>query len=185
MLSYCLDFWVKGDIKPQGMRAFSVALHIFNSLALFFVLRKKKLIARFGAQPAQSGGKDPLDLGLLAALRHTFLRGEGRRLPNAWYLTLAAALFAAHPVHVENVVYLVGRADMMATAVWCLVFFIYLDSLNSRAMFPLIALLCLVAGFCKESGFMVIPFLVTVEVTRKNWNFVTGMGPPVGRCGIA
>ncbi|CAE7942451.1 Tmtc4 [Symbiodinium sp. KB8] len=33
---------------------------------------------------------------------------------------IAAALFAAHPVHVENIVYLVGRADALATFGWLL-----------------------------------------------------------------
>ncbi|CAD7955156.1 unnamed protein product [Amoebophrya sp. A120] len=282
VLSYCLEFWNIGDIKPQPLRAFSMWLHALNSVLLYFVALKfhavkvkrfcsfsdgtrKSFVRAAGGgggivedvpasdrqgisapgspSSATTGGENDLDFAsspvvlggkkngansstssggsaifsgknsLKTYLAKFFLYHtdevedvvfasttttiDGRTsstssssaaspgnkspgapllavVPNAWAITLACCLFAAHPVHVENVVYLVGRADMMATAIWILVFYVYLDS-NSVSLFPLHALLCLTAGLCKESGFMVIPFLVTVEVTRPNRNILTGM----------
>eukprot|EP00392_Amoebophrya_sp_AT5.2_P001867 g1872.t1 len=169
VLSYCLEFWNAGDIKPQPLRAFSTWLHAVNSVVLYLVVWK------FWAVKARERPDDTVEIveksptSAAAAPLANHLR-----LKNPWCVTLCCCLFAAHPVHVENVVYLVGRADMMASGIWCLVFFLYLDS-NRLSLFPLHAVLCLTAGLCKESGFMVIPFLVTVEVTRPQRNLKTGM----------
>ncbi|CAD7937890.1 unnamed protein product [Amoebophrya sp. A25] len=197
VLSYCLEFFVIGDIKPQPLRAFSICLHWFNSLMLYFVawkfyavkardvvrsLKDLRQLTTASGDITQSKADtklleviEPFECRPRAGLKKFLLWDNiPVQMPNAWSVTLACCLFAAHPVHVENVVYLVGRADMMATGIWCLVFYVYLES-NSLALFPLHAFLCIVAGLCKESGFMVIPFLVTVEVTRPRKSILIGM----------
>ncbi|CAE8627465.1 unnamed protein product, partial [Polarella glacialis] len=134
VLSYACQYWFnQGEIKPQPLRAFNVALHSTNALLLFWWLRRLK-----------------------ASRRWAFL---------------AAGLFAVHPVHTENVIYLVGRADAMATFCWLLALLSWpLDSSRNRGCISrvlrlcLAALLAVIAGLCKESGFCVLLQLAVSEL---------------------
>lgn len=132
VLSYCLEFFMmSGDIKPQPLRAFSTWLHAFNSVTLYFLVLKFRRIAVYGAggrvgnaaapvgdvsswgESSESAGQNLVEMsGSGGGSSRLF---EGR---NRWAIALACCLFAAHPVHVENVVYLVGRADMMSAGIW-------------------------------------------------------------------
>eukprot|EP00439_Symbiodinium_sp_Y106_P041422 s2296_g5.t1 len=82
---------------------------------------------------------------------------------------LAAALFAVHPVHAENAIYLVGRADSMATCCW-LVACLSWNPLQRRGIVShtwrvsLVTVLAVLGGFCKESGFCVLLHLAVVEL---------------------
>ena len=87
---------------------------------------------------------------------------------------LAAGCFAVHPVHAENAIYLVGRADSMATCCWLLAFLVWLPG-RSRSFglawflrTCLVTLLALVGGFCKETGFCVLLQLAAVELLGKS-----------------
>ena len=67
---------------------------------------------------------------------------------------LAALLFASHPVHTENVLYLVGRADILASVFYMLAIIVgtrteVLDTPQLGNVFGL----SLIAGLCKEIGF--------------------------------
>ena len=74
----------------------------------------------------------------------------------AW---LASIYFAFHPVHTENIVYLVGRADLMATTFMVLAIRAYFRWNGSVIGFlGLCAITCL-AGLTKETGFTVIVHL--------------------------
>ena len=85
---------------------------------------------------------------------------------------LAAGCFAVHPVHAENVIYLVGRADSMATCCWLLALLVWLSgsarSISGQILrISLVTLLALVAGFCKESGFCVLLQVAAIELLGK------------------
>ncbi|KAF4746394.1 hypothetical protein FOZ62_022131, partial [Perkinsus olseni] len=78
---------------------------------------------------------------------------------------VTAGIFAAHPIHTENVVYLVGRADIFATALWLLAVLAHHELTKRRAPFPsastvplfsLVIILALLSGFSKEPGFTVL-----------------------------
>lgn len=113
--------------------------------------------------------------GLNSSLLQLLLR-RGLRLSRRWSC-VAACLFAAHPVHVENVVYLVGRADAMATTAWLLAFLAQLRVRGAAprcrpprplAMFLLLALctaLAVLGGLCKESGFTLLVFVAGFELS--------------------
>ena len=72
------------------------------------------------------------------------------RLPPAWSL-LSAALFAAHPIHVENIVYLVGRADALATSFYVLALILYQRNMKKATgakVYGGYVLLTLLSGLC-------------------------------------
>ncbi|KAF4672519.1 transmembrane and tetratricopeptide repeat containing 1 [Perkinsus chesapeaki] len=90
---------------------------------------------------------------------------------------VCAGIFAAHPIHTENVVYLVGRADIFATAFWLIAVLVHFElterrfsSFPSKATMPLFALIILLAclsGFSKEPGFTVLVFLALTQVLKR------------------
>lgn len=92
---------------------------------------------------------------------------------------LAVGCFAVHPVHAENVIYLVGRADSMATLCWLLASLVWLSgrsgglpSWRGRSLrIILVTILALLGGFCKESGFCVLLQLAAVELLGKKKPF--------------
>mmetsp|Transcript_73287 Transcript_73287/g.238425 ORF Transcript_73287/g.238425 Transcript_73287/m.238425 type:complete len:675 (+) Transcript_73287:115-2139(+) len=89
---------------------------------------------------------------------------------------VGACLFAAHPVHVESVVYLVGRADCLATMGWLLAALLQLRvhaarprcapprPLASLLLLLAAAALAVLAGLCKESGLTLLVFTAGVEL---------------------
>eukprot|EP00392_Amoebophrya_sp_AT5.2_P010597 g10662.t1 len=95
---------------------------------------------------------DPMpSLRFLNCLTHTLCCLVLKR---CWFFrenVFAAYLFAVHPVHVENIVYLVGRADSAAT----LFFLLGADSENLLR----VAACTVASGLCKETGFT-LPILV-------------------------
>jgi tetratricopeptide (TPR) repeat protein len=84
--------------------------------------------------------------------------------------TIGAAMFACHPVHTENIVYLVGRADVGACTFYLLTIFMYYKFKSTHKIqakiisFIGVILFSLMSGFCKESGFTVYGVLFTIEL---------------------
>jgi len=103
------------------------------------------------------------------------------RLPLRW-ATLGAALFAAHPIHIENIVYLVGRADSLSTTFYLLAFWFYMrrcacagGDIGVRSYLVLCSLNAL-SGLCKEPGFTALFFLACAEIAlRCRWRHVVGL----------
>ncbi|KAF4713573.1 Protein O-mannosyl-transferase tmtc4, partial [Perkinsus olseni] len=97
---------------------------------------------------------------------------------------IGAALFACHPVHTENLLYLVCRADILAAlfAILSIVLYISAAGHNNKAdsglsrneegphwvlMMSGCLLACLLAvagGLSKEAGFTVLPIFVGIEI---------------------
>ncbi|KAF4752634.1 Protein O-mannosyl-transferase tmtc4, partial [Perkinsus olseni] len=89
---------------------------------------------------------------------------------------VTAGIFAAHPIHTENVVYLVGRADIFATAFWLLAVLAHHELTERRAPFPsastvplfsLVVVLALLSGFSKEPGFTVLAYLALARLLNR------------------
>eukprot|EP00929_Paragymnodinium_shiwhaense_P104753 TRINITY_DN69462_c0_g1_i1.p1 TRINITY_DN69462_c0_g1~~TRINITY_DN69462_c0_g1_i1.p1 ORF type:complete len:725 (+),score=158.14 TRINITY_DN69462_c0_g1_i1:52-2226(+) len=116
---------------------------------------------------------------LLALLRH---RGLG--LSRKWSCA-AACIFALHPVHTENIVYLVGRADVMATTGFLLALLAYVEArccpqgssssgkfrraglLSSMMLLLLCTGIAAASGLCKESGFTLLVVLAGLELMTR------------------
>lgn len=95
---------------------------------------------------------------------------------------VAAGLFATHPIHIENIVYLVGRADSLSTTFYMLAILLYLrQTQGARAALSASSYACLIgvtalAGICKEPGFTALFFLACAEVLlRFRWRHVVGL----------
>jgi tetratricopeptide (TPR) repeat protein len=101
------------------------------------------------------------------------------RLPTHWSIW-AGALFAVHPVHTENMMYLVGRADILCSIVICAAALIFdwsgrrdisadwcswasTSTKLSWAAFGTSMALVVVSGLCKETGFTMFGLLVIAE----------------------
>ena len=85
-----------------------------------------------------------------------------RALSEPLYATVAGLAFALHPVHVEAVANVVGRAEMLAAVFFCTGLLAYLESMRARSLQKCMAwlLAALVAAalalVSKESGFTVL-----------------------------
>lgn len=80
----------------------------------------------------------------------------GRLCQNRWWVLLAACLFALHPVHLENLPYLVGRADSLATSFLLAAALLRARTLKSKTSYwhlDIASLLVVPAGLAKETGF--------------------------------
>lgn len=96
----------------------------------------------------------------------------GRRWAGLEAALAAGLLFAVHPVHVEAVANVVGRAELMATLFACLAVYAALG--RGSVAWSAAALLC--GLFSKESA-AVVPALVV-------WGWVCGLGRPSRRMGL-
>lgn len=94
---------------------------------------------------------------------------------------VAALLFGVHPVHTENVLYLVGRADILATLLGLMAMISYswlfcpapaLGSegeppkpwANNAAWMVFPAVLLMASGLCKETGFTLFAIFMGMEL---------------------
>ncbi len=81
---------------------------------------------------------------------------------------LAAGIFAVHPVNVEAVTNIVGRADLFATLSILLGSWCYMKAANVqggwRALWLAIVGLCaFLGGFTKESAVIIVPFIILYD----------------------
>lgn len=92
-------------------------------------------------------------------------------LPSRWGLLLAA-VFLAHPVHTESVLYIVGRADIICLVIILVAALVYgpcLKQYGPNFLFTVLLLLVasallVAAGLCKETGFCFYGLFVGWEV---------------------
>lgn len=99
-------------------------------------------------------------------------------LPLGWSC-LGASMFAAHPIHIENIVYLVGRADALSTTFYLLALITYQALALKRQTvsircYILLATLNVLSGLCKEPGFTALFYIFCVELAfRCRWRDVS------------
>ena len=96
-----------------------------------------------------------------------------RRLADARSALIAGLLFAVHPVHVEAVANVVGRAELMTCAFAILA--VYAALVSDRPLWSLLAWGA--ALLSKEEG-AVVPALIC-------WGWMAGVGRPVSRARLA
>eukprot|EP00927_Polykrikos_kofoidii_P085429 TRINITY_DN9295_c0_g1_i1.p1 TRINITY_DN9295_c0_g1~~TRINITY_DN9295_c0_g1_i1.p1 ORF type:complete len:914 (+),score=134.14 TRINITY_DN9295_c0_g1_i1:40-2781(+) len=146
--------WTHKSWRPLAVLTFRLNhwLHGFNSSG-FHIANIALLVASSGL------------LGILGA--------TSLGLPLDWALLLAA-LFLAHPVHTESVLYIVGRADLLCFTLVLLATLVYVPCLTGRvrslsfsASLLLIASAGIIAGgLCKETGFCFFGLLAGWEILR-------------------
>ncbi len=90
-LSWAVDYQIYGGLKPWGYHFSNIVFHAINSALLFVTI-----LTLFGLNQPRSRGYP--------------LRADNAALAAAW---LAAALFAVHPQHVESVVWVAERKDLL------------------------------------------------------------------------
>eukprot|EP00929_Paragymnodinium_shiwhaense_P101071 TRINITY_DN63842_c0_g1_i1.p1 TRINITY_DN63842_c0_g1~~TRINITY_DN63842_c0_g1_i1.p1 ORF type:complete len:798 (+),score=167.56 TRINITY_DN63842_c0_g1_i1:63-2456(+) len=90
------------------------------------------------------------------------------RLPCSWS-SLLAVLFAVHPVHTENICYIVGRADLLCAIALLLAAQLYAPLIAGQRCWTWLrwvatVVLIVAAGLCKETGFTFFGLFVAWEV---------------------
>ena len=171
------DFWGTPLNPPEGY----ITHKSWRPLITLMYAAEWQLCARFGY-----AGAEMRPMRLLSCMVHSVNASLmlslllGVRLPLQW-ATMGAAMFAAHPVHIENIVYLVGRADALSTTFYLLAILVYLRSSLGHAKlcagsYLLLAAINILSGLCKEPGFTALFFLACAETAlRCRWHHVLGL----------
>ncbi|XP_061083229.1 protein O-mannosyl-transferase TMTC4 isoform X1 [Conger conger] len=140
VLTFRLNYFLAGGLHPVGFHVINIALHSAISVLMIDVFAV-----------------------LIGGLAYD---GNGRRLNQAPKASsLAALLFAVHPVHTESVAGVVGRADLLCALFFQLSFLTYCRAFQrgnakedrfSMAWIVISLVLCAVAMLCKEQGITVL-----------------------------
>jgi hypothetical protein len=104
-------------------------------------------------------------LGALVVL-YFFLRSL---VPENYFAEIAVLLFALTPIHVDNIVWIVGRGDLMML-LWAALAFFFLERFiktNKRVSLAVSSLFCLLGVFTKESFLFFIPIFFLYEIVRR------------------
>lgn len=136
-LSWSLN-WVLGGMDPWGYHLVNVLLHAANALLVYFVARR--LLAAAIADGAQAGRREQ-DLCVAAAG--------------------AALVFGVHPLRVEPVAWITGRADLLCAFFVLLTTWAYLRAVEAeepaRRGLVLVAALTLAAALLSKGA--ALPFV--------------------------
>jgi len=114
--------------------------------------------ARFGQW---AGGHHLVNVAIHGANSVLLFLLLSRMTSAPWRSAVVAALFAVHPLHVESVVWVAERKDVLSTLFWLLTTFAYLKSLEA----PSSTARRLLVPLCLALGLMVKPMLVTLPFT--------------------
>lgn len=82
----------------------------------------------------------------------------------------AGAIFAVHPVHVEAVANVVGRAELMATTFVLAACVLWPRFNNNAARIVITAVIYFLALCAKESAAVLLPLLVIIDFTEGEWS---------------
>lgn len=92
-----------------------------------------------------------------------------RRIPSGDSAVMATAIFALYPLHLDNIVWVVGRGDLLMLF-WSLISLQLLDMAieKEKWLLRLGSSLALMAGlFSKEACLFLLPFLLLYEAIRR------------------
>jgi hypothetical protein len=136
-LSWSLN-WVLGGMDPRGYHLVNVLLHAANGVLLYFVARR--LLAAAVTDGGQ-GGRRGLDLCAAAAV--------------------AALVFSVHPLRVEPVAWITGRADVLCAFFALVTTWAYLRAVeaegSARRGLVLVAAVTLAAALLSKGA--ALPFV--------------------------
>ncbi|MEK6876444.1 MAG: tetratricopeptide repeat protein, partial [Nanoarchaeota archaeon] len=136
-LSYMLDYQIWG-LNPFGYHLTNVILHVLNAILVYLLLMNIMLQATGYRLQAKS-----LQLGACSLERN--------------YIPFLTALFwVAHPIHVEAVTYIAGRADILLGLFLFLALILFIRGFYLLSLFSFIFAL-----LSKELG-LIFPFLLLI-----------------------
>lgn len=98
---------------------------------------------------------------------------------NQVYSVVAALIFLAHPLHVESVVWISERKDLLYSAFFLLGLLCFTTYLRAPSLYRYIALLVffLLAGLSKPSAIAFVPVIIAaLIVVRRSWKVVFWVG---------
>ena len=174
------DFWGTPLNPPEGY----ITHKSWRPLITLMYAAEWQLCSHFGF-----AGTEMKPMRLLSCLVHSLNAALmlavllQARIPLRW-AGLGAALFAVHPVHIENIVYLVGRADSLSTTFYLLAILFYLRSslqpnvgpFRTLVFYTVLVVLNILSGLCKEPGFTALFFSMCAEAAlRCRWKHVLGL----------
>ncbi|CAJ1339906.1 unnamed protein product, partial [Effrenium voratum] len=145
------DFWGTSLNPPEGY----ITHKSWRPLITLMYAAEWVLCGRWGF-----AGAEMRPMRLVSCLVHSLNAGlvlavlRLLQLPLKWSC-LGACLFAAHPIHIENIVYLVGRADSFSTTFYLLALIAYLrlcwrTKTPGTGTYLLLGVLNVLSGLCKE-----------------------------------
>ena len=175
MLSHMLDCQLYG-LKPWGHHLSNVLLHALNTALVFLLLYEMtgrgrgKESGLVTSAPAKTVGNDVRSSGLVTsapAVTGLCPEASAPQTGALWRSVLVAALFAAHPLHVESVAWVAERKDMLSTCFGLLALLAYTQyaqkkSLNSQlsTLNYCLALLFFALGLMSKAMLVTWPFVL-------------------------
>ncbi|PIQ88296.1 MAG: hypothetical protein COV72_09285, partial [Candidatus Omnitrophica bacterium CG11_big_fil_rev_8_21_14_0_20_42_13] len=151
-LSYMLDyhFW---KLNPLGYHITNIILHIATAILIY-------LLVSFLTPAVKISQAPPTPRGSRALLSSIPL--------------LTALLFVVHPVHVEAVTYISGRADILAALFMlsALLFFIKWLKGNKSAICYLLSVICFIIALFSKEFALILPVLLLLYVFACRFNYV-------------
>lgn len=139
-LTWSLNYSL-GGMNPGGYHLVNVLLHAANAVLVYFVARR--LLAAAGGGGAQDG-RGEVDLGTAGAF--------------------AALVFGLHPLRVEPVAWITGRADVLCATFALLAALAYLRGVEgggaARPMFALLSAAALAAALLSKGS--ALPFIAAL-----------------------
>lgn len=128
-LSYQLDLLIWGD-SPLGFHLSVLIAHLLNIVLVYFLALRLMKIGQTQrpARLAGGGGSTAITLGGPPESGRNILR------PTILIPTVAASLFAVHPIHTEAVAWIAGRNDVYCTFFLLVSFVLYVwpDSVENQ-----------------------------------------------------
>ncbi|MEX2282876.1 MAG: hypothetical protein WEE89_10385 [Gemmatimonadota bacterium] len=165
---------VKGDVRVTQFQLANILTKPYWTTPGFALYRPLVTLS-FAVDWAVSGGNaawfhavNALWHALATAMLFVFLLAWFRVRP----ALLGAVLFAVHPVHVEAVANVVGRAELMAGTLFLAAAALWAHQ-RPVARWPRLALVCALfalAILCKEIAVTLPAILVLIDAARDRWN---------------
>jgi protein O-mannosyl-transferase len=165
---------VKGDARVTQFQLGPILTRPYWS-SPGFALYRPFVTLSFALDWAIANG-NPAWFHAVNALWHAVATAMLFALLLAWFDTtpamLGTLLFAVHPVHVEAVANVVGRAELMAAALFLLACALWAHQRPHNRAFRivLVCLLFAVAILCKEIAVTLPAILVLIDATREKWS---------------
>ena len=127
------------ELRPFGYHVLNLALHIFNTILVFYIFKK--------------------------ALLH-FKNSIGKN--DAAISFFAATIFLVHPIQTESVIYIISRSEVLASTFYLLGFLLFQtclelnnrNSLLKNLILPLVILCLIVVGFSVKQTLATFPLII-------------------------
>lgn len=149
--TFALNYAISG-IKPLAYHLTSNAIHIFNGILVFWLIRQ----VPYEVSPARKRGPEDPKGGLLRS---------GQAFKRNLLAFLVSILFLVHPLQTEAITYISGRGDSLVAMFMLLALLFFLKSQGSTLRiakvepWKALSLIFLVLGLLSRETGIIFPFL--------------------------